>query len=62
MSVFFMRIPEKYARNTVKNRPIYNSLIPKTKFLPNFTQILIKFLPYFTIVKFNRFLIGISKN
>ena len=57
-----MRILEKYTRNTVKNRLIYNSLIPKTKFLPNFTQILIKFLPYFTIVKFNRFLIGISKN
>ena len=36
-----------------------NPLITNTKFLSNFTQILIKFLSNFTLIKFNKTLIRV---
>ena len=62
MSGFF--IAPKYKKTAKKHlkMPVPKSLKVSIKFLSNSTQILIKFLPNFTIVKLNRFLIGISKN
>ena len=38
--------------------PFHNPLIPTTFFLPNSTQILIKFYPSFTTVEYGQFFVS----